>query len=65
MAAQLAGEIFGSSLPAAALIKFLWHRTNSGCEPSDAIKLLLQGRILELADRRSYAAKQGDDCLYA
>ncbi|KAK9827015.1 hypothetical protein WJX74_003610 [Apatococcus lobatus] len=56
--ADLAGEIFGSSLPAAAVIKFLWHRTNSNSEPSDAIKLLLQGRILELADRKSFAAKQ-------
>lgn len=61
----MAGEVFGSSLPVAALIKFLWHRTGSGGEPSDAIKLLLQGRILELADRKSFAAKQGDHCLAA
>ena len=56
---QLAGEIFGSSLPVGALIRFLWHRTSNGGEPSDATKLLLQGRILEVAERKSFAAKQG------
>ncbi len=59
MTVQLAGEIFGSSLPVRALIKFLWHRTSHEGEPADSIKLLLQGRILEISERKSFAAKQG------